>query len=418
MTFLGHFLRVSLLALALLLPFERIPSLELYGLTVRLSSVVVAAFILYGLPALVYFKKISPLSWIDRAILIFLAAMSISLVDAIDPSRGLLTFLLLLFVGAGYLLVSRAARLERLRTQAMDWVIIAGLLSAIFGLWQFFGDAAGLPTSLTGLSDRYTGAVFGFARIQSVGVEPLYYASFLLLPIFVLSGRYLFDETVKRRSLLVLGLLTLALVLTLSRGAFLAGLAGLIVMTTAAVYRRVSWQRLLTVLLTVVAGIAGALVCIGAVSGWSGVNRFSQQSTVIDAPVQSSTASRLDHFRQAWGLFRDNPINGVGLGGYDAASLLPDTPEEQGRQIVNNQYLETLAETGLIGLAALVLLGLLAIGKLWRLLNQRPDPLAVALLAALVGLIVQYNFFSTIYILYAWVLLGLIDSLPNGSQST
>lgn len=391
------------------LPFERLPSVEWLGFTVRLTSLLVLIFAVFFLPKLVKEKRFGPLSVLDKTLLIFLGACLLSIVGAADPSRGFVVMALLIFVFLGYLLTSRSYQ-QLGEDKVTTVIIISALLTGLFGLYQFFGDALGLSATFTGLMDRYNSHVFNFPRIQSVGLEPLYYANFLLLPIFLLIGRLLSKKQVSWWVSVALVFLVIVFMLTLSRGAYAAAVVGLVATISFARTTRVSFGRIGHVLLMTLLGVILGIVSVASVSGLQGVRTFSSQSLIVDAPVQSSTVSRLDHFRQAWKIFLAHPIKGVGLGSYNAVSTLPRSPEDQGRQIVNNQYLETAAETGLIGLLSLFAAGFWALHLTIRLgRSARSNSIAWGLLGAFVAVAVQFNFFSTIYILVIWVLLGLID---------
>ena len=83
--------------------------------------------------------------------------------------------------------------------------------------------------------------------------------------------------------------------------------------------------------------------------------------------------------------------------------------------IVNNEYLELLVETGVLGL---VCFGAVVLVVLWqaRVAASKMDSAFVqavvyGLMAALVATLVQYNTFSVLYIMHIWLLIGLLHRL-------
>jgi len=124
---------------------------------------------------------------------------------------------------------------------------------------------------------------------------------------------------------------------------------------------------------------------------------------------EAGVTPRLATYRSAYHLFRSSPWVGVGLGNF---ALVTDQGKTDANQypIVNNIYLEVLAETGILGALALFAIVVISLRTLWRLRSSDSDMIfpTLALAPVLVGLLVQYNFFSTIYILFVWVVVGLV----------
>lgn len=50
---------------------------------------------------------------------------------------------------------------------------------ALFGIYQFIGDFAGLPHWMTAMRPEYEAAKFGFPRVLSTMLEPLFLSAYL-----------------------------------------------------------------------------------------------------------------------------------------------------------------------------------------------------------------------------------------------
>ncbi|MGI8873773.1 MAG: O-antigen ligase family protein [Egibacteraceae bacterium] len=74
--------------------------------------------------------------------------------------------------------------------------------------------------------------------------------------------------------------------------------------------------------------------------------------TGSDSRFLSGGGYRYDYWRVAWGQFKDNPLKGVGAGSYDSTYFRERRTNEDIRQ-PHSLELQTLAELGLVGAAAL-----------------------------------------------------------------
>jgi O-antigen ligase len=99
---------------------------------------------------------------------------------------------------------------------------------------------------------------------------------------------------------------------------------------------------------------------------------------------------RWGSFRVAWGLFLRHPVAGVGPG-IDQLVLGRATGGATVYRFVHNEYLQVLAELGIVGVILLVGFLVLVVRRLWR---DRTDSGALGIggLAALAALVLQAGF--------------------------
>ncbi|MBI2589811.1 O-antigen ligase family protein [Candidatus Berkelbacteria bacterium] len=407
------------LAIIFFLPFERIPSLEVGGLTLRINFLLGALTLLaLGFQLLTRRRRAQPFipSW---PLLIFLIATGLSVFGARESTRSLFVFGFILFTASFGWLVSQFIRSQEDFKRVIRVLLISAGVVVAFGLYQFLGDAIGLPSSLTGLNQGYTKEVLGFPRIQAFSIEPLYLGNFLLLPISLLASLLLL-RVKSYQTLwhwLLFSLMLIVFVLTVSRGAYLGGLAaaGVIFLTLP---RFVLAPRFL------LAGLGLFILTTLGVYFFLGQGRedaleqFAEHVQIQDFAVGESTQGRLVAFIQAKQAWEEHPWLGIGLGNFGFyVKGYPDPRSLESFDIVNNQYLEILAETGLIGLGAFLAFILLLLARAIVAYRAVKEPLLQAVLlgatAAVVGLLVQYNFFSTLYIIHVWVFIGFLVAISN-----
>ena len=134
--------------------------------------------------------------------------------------------------------------------------------------------------------------------------------------------------------------------------------------------------------------------------------------------LDSSAIRRYEENVAAWNVFMDHPILGVGPGHFAAfysnpysnrIGLIQQTKGYRG----HNLYLETLAETGLIGLLSLMAIIFVVMRGLWRehqLLAQRCpelDYMAIGFLLSLAAYAISAVFAHLSYQRYFWLLVAV-----------
>jgi len=207
------------------------------------------------------------------------------------------------------------------------------------------------------------------------------------------------------------------LILTVSRGAYLAGAISFVFLAITLPRQTVRPAHLLLggmLMLVVLAG-TGLFISQGRDDA---MDQFIEHVTIGDLNEGESTQGRLSAFDVAVQAWQDHPWLGIGIGNFGAyVKDYPDPRELEGYDIVNNEYLEVLAETGLFGFGALLVLLAIVLSRSTIAYKATEDPLIRAGVAgttsALIGLLVQYNFFSTLFIVYVWVLLGYVVAAQN-----
>ncbi len=407
----------GLVAVAALLPFEQYGSVELSGVTIRASHLVgllLVAVVTVKLITRQLVWRVPTVVWLPLAA--FFAVNVAGLVGAENPTRALAVLVFTAFTVAVGLTVPLLVTDRRRWRQLVLTVLVAATVVSLFGLFQFLGDVAGLPSAVTGLRELYTKSVFGFPRIQSTAHEPLYFANYLLLPLgfaFALFARR--RSTGDSKPLLLILFLLLAgtnLVLTVSRGGYVAA-AALIVVIALVAWRSLLTTRNILILLAVVLIVLVVAVRLLAAGDVFGLNVDTFLEHVLNSFSGASYNERVATFELALTAWYTSPVVGIGPGGFGPfASFHPYVQPMEGWKIVNNEFLELLAETGMIGLTVFVLfLALVGARAGLAIRRSRDHFLAATLvgaLAALIATIVQYQTFSTLYILHVWFLIGVL----------
>lgn len=408
-------IRYLLAALFLFLPFERIPSIDVGGVTVRLDLVIGLALIVIALWSLTRTRP-----HLSRGVMVVLGLLGLFLIWSIalipfslNPSRALHVVVFTLFtVGLG---LSSALLLRRDDVGAIvkaTW-IGAGIVG-VFALYQYFGNILGVSNALTGLRPQYSWELFGFPRIQSTSLEPLYFAAYLLMPLSLIGAFILEQRQRTWRLPLLLLLVSTCLFLTVSRGGYAGLIAALVALVVVGVWRRVtSWPAIATLLAIALLGFGISFLLISKInkpaslSAKKSTGAHSYTRQIQTTGLEGGGDERAQGRRLAVQLFKSHPLTGVGPGNYGPAVQPPGSTIWT---IVNNEPLELLAETGAVGFTlfagfalGLFVLALLALRRLDGILATTLHG-AIAYLAAL-G--VQYQTYSTLYIIQVWAGIGL-----------
>jgi O-antigen ligase len=209
---------------------------------------------------------------------------------------------------------------------------------------------------------------------------------------------------------------------TFSRGGAVALMGGLALTLVFATPERVQWRdvaRIAFLLIAAVFSIAGAL----AVRKWLP----DLGSASVLAPTTESFGSRLELYRLAWDALGERWGWGIGYLGFRAVleagrTRVPSYAEENITYFVHNDYLQTLLELGILGLAALLLIVVLPfILAKRRMRPERDDrrvlPAVVAATATMaVHAIGDFPFHVPVCLLLFGLFIGIADRLAAMPQ--
>lgn len=321
-----------------------------------------------------------------------------------------LTKLVLLEWGAYVILLFLAVESFRTTAQVRRFVwflVIFGFAVSLFGIVQYFTYHGKLYWTIP----LKAGSPFG----PYVNRDD--FAGFVEL-VAPLGLAFLFFRAVRREHLTLLVLFTLvpigAVILSASRGGIFGLFFELILLAFLSRARRIGRNQLL--------GVAGLALVAGAFIVWLGVGHAIQRFEKL-APGEISRNLRVSIYHDTWRIFVHHPWTGTGLGTLVAvypryASFYDGLVLEH----AHNDYLELLADTGVVGglcgLGFIVLLFWIGLQNLRSAADRSRRAIVAGSLAACAGLLlhslVDFNLHipanALLFLLLAW----LATSRRNG----
>lgn len=413
---------IGVFLIGFFLPFERVPTVEIGSATLKINHLLIILTLISCLVAVLAGKIKIPRDPIRTTVVLFLLALLVSLPVATNMSRALQVYVFMILMGAIYFVVSLLVTNKESLRLAVIGVLWGSLIAGIFALVQFGGDMIGLPNEITLLKKGYDSSTFGFARVQAFSQEPLYFANYIFIPIillFMLNVKGVIKGVFNRNlSFVLLVVLLIDFILTVSRGAYLAGGAILLVIIITQAKAVINLKTVIVTLTVVFFVATGAYLALSR-SESRALDEFISHVAVEDRTEGESVVMRLSSAQRAWEIFIDKPVLGVGLGNFGpVVQGDPDEPsQEDGWSIVNNEYLEILAEGGLVAMLAFVILAIAilvrSIAAYFASKEIFTKTVILALLFAFIAILVQYATFSTLYIIHIWFLIGLLGASAN-----
>lgn len=308
-----------------------------------------------------------------------------------------------LFLLAGFALTRGGAQA---RERSFGALAAGALALALWGLWQ---------------------SATGQGRAAALLETPNTLASVLGLVLAPLLVRLAYRQGARRIVFLAI-ILAAGLTATLSRGGFIALAAGLLVALLVVAERpdRAGVSRVLFVL------SAGGALGAAAISlpGWLAAQPLPPQASLagVAETLPASLGSRAELYRLALSALGEHPWLGAGYLGFRALleahrAEVPSYATENITYFVHDDYLQTLIELGLPGLAALLAVVLLPFWLARRSRVSQAGRLHVR--APLAGLAVMavhalgdFPFYVPLCLLGFGALLGEVDArLASGSRS-
>ncbi|KUO72795.1 MAG: polymerase [Desulfosporosinus sp. BRH_c37] len=291
--------------------------------------------------------------FLTRALMIYIAVGAVSILYSVGPAKTALEGVRLLTLFLLYLSICLLVERKHvlLLLQVGHWVGVALVPLALYEvlthnfIWREY-LAEGM-----------------LARVNATFVDPNIFARYLVLAIVAnLILRYHNTNTKAGTQVVYLGsLLGLlgALAITLSRSGLLT-LVIVIILLLILIPRKRMIQPIGLL------GLIGAVILAMRPTVWQRLLTFREGFGALDA-------QRKYLVKVAWEMFKDHPIFGVGLGGFEMMfkthylSLKTVIPDAEGATLSHTTILTIAAELGLMGLAALAWVWLSLVRILGRL---------------------------------------------------
>ena len=399
--------------------FERlnifIPSLDF---SLKLSLILLP---LIGLVLLLKKRLVFNPSFLFPALAALIFTEILSILGSFDRFQSFQVLIFqLLMIGLFYLIVWSVRSGLELSRLVWAWGIGSATV-ALLGIWQFFRYAWGadptlffegwfsaktLPVdtfiqSLYGILDWGTrwklGIIDHFLRPPATFIDVSTGASFVGIFLILGLGWFLSWKREDRRRVLMGGLMavsSLYFLIAVSRSAALGLVSGLGVFAYLAFKDRINTKVLKPLIL------AGVLAVLGLGIVFS-----------IGTQRVASTLNRLTYAQDAWQMFVQNPLTGVGAGNFEPyciSVLRPGSPACYSHSI----FLTWLGEMGILGLAANLFLAAAIFYFLYRLFDRLKRENVwkwrmAGLLSAYTALLFANLFHAHYGLEFTWVLLGL-----------
>jgi len=282
-----------------------------------------------------------PYAWAFLAFLVFGAVSAVVAPSTVESAAVIIRFI-------GYFALVYAVGYSVRSREALTWIlilmIVAGAITGLYGIYQYTYAPQTAKIGLYDLSDEVA------ARVGSTFENPNFYAEYLVLMVplglaLVLGSRGLFRRFAMGGATL---LLFAALILTYTRGSWMATGIGVILMSLLTNAWLVwVWIALFAVAFAAAPGVASRLASITNITG-------------------GTAGFRMKLWRIAAGIIREHPLIGVGIGNYYDVftEYIFRHPELSVGWVIygaHNSYLTFWAETGIFGILSFVAIILISI---------------------------------------------------------
>lgn len=399
----SRFYRILLYVLPAVLYFSYYPLIsfgtnESMYFEINLPLIWLAVFDVAALVLIIKRKKISDVfsKW---QYFLFPIFASLSLLWSANRVRGLLT------VGVVWMIFFAALSFYLLREEVVEkkfwqklWKIFIGSSLVVVGwcVLQCILDLVGVPRECSLMCEGCVSTTFGFPHPNGFAIEPQFMGNLLLAPT-IMSGLFMLKNHSKKTMILFFVFLC-GLFLTFSRGAIYAMIVTMIFYTAMQIVKTKKlkamflWPVIILAFIftlnlqgimaavsptndTYMSGVAKVLnhLSLGIIDVRPKDNNSAGAMTLdesndstFDGYVEDSTNIRMQLTGAAIKTWTKDPTTilfGVGVGGagqamYDAGNT--DWPKE----IVQNEYVSLLLETGFVGTTILVLTGVMVFNSL------------------------------------------------------
>ena len=413
----GRLIELNILLLTIILP--------VIFLTVTKDAFLIKKTILYTGVLLVLILIIIKKSKLSGAKLLapiaaFIIAISLSLINSKNIYVSLYALVeKLVFISVYFI---AATQLEReLRPKIVNGILLSGFIVCLYGLLQYFKfDFILWATSFEG-------------RISSSLGNPNFLAGYLVAVIPLAVASFINENKMLKKILLALNVILLitCLILTQTRGswiAFAGSILALIILAGITYWndsgKRIMLKKFYAVTAIIIIIVSGYIISVN--------NTYTRKFKTIFNPKIASVYERLFKWRTAQEMITDHPVLGVGIGAIKVNYALYQIEAKQKMRIilrgtsesqVHNEYIQILAEAGVIGLAAFLSIIIVFFINAFRQLREKnPDSkwINIGIIAGVAGILIDSGANFPLHIIPTgflfWLYLGMIEKGNNACE--
>jgi O-antigen ligase len=322
---------------------------------------------------------------LDKPIIALMALCLISYIFSVHKPTSFRALILLLNYLVIFYLTIHTFRTRKDMVHLIYVIIGMAFFLSLFGLFKHFG-ANPFPFW------EYTDLAQSTDRLASTYGNPDHLAGFMEMALPLLLGLLLLQYA-RTKTLLLLYITAMALtalILTLSRGAWLGITAALVFMAVCLFKDRHFHRKRL--LIGICCTTLAALMVI--LSTTPVVERIT---TTAEKDTQSNLYGRIQGWKGTIDMIRDYPLTGIGLGTY-VYTFTRYQPPGLGthRTMAHNDYLHFISETGLAAVGLILFFAVVLYAKGYRKLKNPSQLVRGTTLGALAGItaIIVHSFFD------------------------
>ncbi|MBI3970139.1 MAG: O-antigen ligase family protein [Chloroflexi bacterium] len=413
--------RWALYLLALTVPYQSVYDVKVYGASVTVTEGVVILLLVGWLHQLATGRVVPPrrsaVAGAAAGLLVALLLSTLVAGDLVLSAKELLKWLELmaaLLVGTSLLAAAHQRRVM------LVWLLAAGASQALLGIIQSVARIGPEHFTIAGVLMRAYGTF----------EQPNPFGGFLglSLPLAVALSVFGLPPGMPRRlAHAATATIGVALLLTLSRGAWLGQLAGIaVVVLTASPAARHAVATFGVLLAILFAGLWPILPPALTERAASVVVSAFDLGGLRYATVTAenwAVLERLSQWYAGWQMFAGNPILGVGIGNYTEAYdayRLDQWPVALGH--AHNHYLTIAAEAGILGFAAYSTFWAAVFFAGSRAYRRAPDRFSRVVALGTIGSLAAFNIHNLFDVLFVHgmgvtvgLLLALLHTVHQGS---
>jgi len=342
---------------------EQLPGLDFSLYFFELILLIIVIFTLFDLSKNLL-KKSPQKQPLGKKLVFFLTVFLILILNCLLSQNISYAFFRLSWIieAVCFLFILKIYQIDRIKIIYI--LIVSGILQSLLAIWQFAQNKI-IANKWLGMATQNpeilgTPVVFQNNKriLRAFGSfpHPNMLAGFLVLTIIFTFYLWLNN---KNKFFLNLALIiqTIGFYLTFSRAGFLALIFGLIFFTFLD-WQKLKLQKFIPLIIILIIFLSLSFLTDNLF--WQ---RFDGQNNLN----QKSNSERLEQIKTAWPILHKNILTGVGLGNYQMA-LTKKKPNNEIHyyQPAHNVFILIIAETGLLGLSAILLFFLFIIFNLFQ----------------------------------------------------